>query len=1213
MDASELDLDAKLYKASSTLLSELQYKLPLLFYHPGAPALKLRTCVLDTKCAELTQLLDRFQEWPQLLDPSLASLIQVLCGAFLGYLTTLSDRYGSSQRQGTASISPLPRAVSRLLYAFCKVRGSKVIVRLLNNEPKYLGLLLSTFRAWDIPTSGMTWEERYIMLLWLSHLMLAPFELANISVGNGELRDAAVPADLMDLPGAAGDVISLALHHLGGSGKEREAASILLVRLCLRKDMQEHVLPQRLVRYSNHELLTEAETATFSPYRALGFLSLLYGITNSGSDSDVATYLQALFDTTLKITTDPSRHLAAIRDSAPARKWILKIFRSILTHALSLSSRKGVLLQHKVNEMLEECIQYFLDALGDKDTPVRMAAAKGLSVVALKLDPAMSAEVVEAVLGCLQENVLLEDPHTQRLVAVTDKANSESVGMKRNISAVDSMRWHGLMLTLAHLLFRRSPPPYMLSEVIQALILGLEFEQRSNVGTSLGVGVRDAACFGMWALARKYSTSELNLVSMTDFAEASSNDFSDCRDVLQLIAVKLVISATLDPSGNIRRGSSAALQELIGRHPDTIVHGIPLVQIVDYHAIARLSRAMTEVSPLAAGLDPVYHKPLSRELTDWRGARAADVNQRRWAANTLQTLTENVPVSQTLPFTEFILGQLLDLKPTNIGTTAAARHGLLLGLAATLRSVRGVNSEETISWLAGNGSPILDLERLTGKLEGRTTADIELVMEAVTVMVGTVCKCLEGTGSGSRAVKKWVPAATNVLNNCTVAATRDVVVDSSARAIVELVNILPTTESSAIIETWLDSTKQNPSTFASKGRLKALSLLHGHLGRQTTSTELQQKITSYVVDIINGNFKIETRVDAMEALGTILVHSSTLDEVKSPAKLSQVLQHGLTDYSNDQRGDIGSILRLQTLETVDAYSSHIRTDEQRATVLCHVMPIVVKLAAEKLNNVRFRAWRCLGSHWQRDPSLPLLSSTFLYPAEVASYAYFQQLVHVLSVPWAQRHLILGLISSATSGSEDICRAASGAFISYMHTMEPVHREALIATVSQTVLEELVSRAAEDDRHVVPLLDFLCLMIDQNLFSAVLLTESNDGDWDFWTTMQTIHGPTSTLPRIEASLNVYSRLLSIGGYRGRALDKLTRQLLHRWPKVGIYPPHTVHADLIQIRNVAADLLYLDTPGEALASADWNAPIVQTKPIVLDLRKQLGVVSHPASKA
>lgn len=53
MDASELDLDAKIYKASATLLSELQYKLPLLLYQTKKLPRTLRLRVLDTKCEEL--------------------------------------------------------------------------------------------------------------------------------------------------------------------------------------------------------------------------------------------------------------------------------------------------------------------------------------------------------------------------------------------------------------------------------------------------------------------------------------------------------------------------------------------------------------------------------------------------------------------------------------------------------------------------------------------------------------------------------------------------------------------------------------------------------------------------------------------------------------------------------------------------------------------------------------------------------------------------------------------------------------------------------------------------------------------------------------------------------------------------------------------------------------------------------------------------------
>lgn len=880
--------------------------------------------------------------------------------------------YSQSLRHGTANVSPLPRAICRLLYSFCKVRGYKVTVRLLNNEPKFLTPMLFSFKAWNTSNLGMVWEERYIMMLWLSHLMLAPFELANISSSNDHPLDPALSQALGDLPGIAGDITSVAFAQLESPGKEREAASILLVRLCLRKDMEAYDLHLKLMHYATQRLLSDVDLVVSSPYRTLGLLSLLYGIINSGSDSEVAPYLEKLFQAVLKIATDPAKQYVAIRDSAPSRKYILKILRVTLTHAISLNSRKIVIPEDSLNTMLEESIQYFLDVLSDKETPVRMSAAKALSVITFKLDAAMSAEVVEAVLACLQENVLLEDPHSHKLVPVTDKASSETIGMKKNISAVDPLKWHGLMLTLAHLLFRRSPPPGSLPEIIQALIVGLEFEQRSNVGTSVGVGVRDAACFGLWALARKYSTQELGLVRVSDFLEAKSPEFVDCQSVLQVITAKMVISACLDPSGNIRRASSAALQELIGRHPDTILHGIPLVQTVDYHAVARLSRAMIEVSPQAAALDAMYHRALRSALLEWRGARATDVNQRRWAASALRILADTLPTSETLSLVNIILRQLLDLKPWNIGSTAGSRHGLLLALNSAVASISPRESQTAASWLFGDGHALLHLDKLTGKVDGRVTADLELVMEAVSLLIGSVCRCLcPSTAEETKEQQGWVSSALVLLDHCTVASARDTVVQASADANVELFKLSSRQLDIGMVEKWLDPNQQSPSAFTSKGRIRTLSFIYSYLAQHDRQQDLQQSIIAYMIGLIKGKYKIETKVDAMEALGVILRDMEVSQSAHvDAANITDALCCGLTDYSNDQRGDIGSLLRLQSLETINALRSNEAALEILNGSLEKVMPVIVRLAAEKLDSVRVQAWKCLQSYWQSQATMP---------------------------------------------------------------------------------------------------------------------------------------------------------------------------------------------------------------------------------------------------
>jgi hypothetical protein len=95
----------------------------------------------------------------------------------------------------------------------------------------------------------------------------------------------------------------------------------------------------------------------------------------------------------------------------------------------------------------------------------------------------MATQVIEAVLDSLTHNVLW----------VTNTIGGAQ-GKKRDLSAVNPLEWHGLILTLSHLLYRRSPPPESLSEILNALLLGLSFERRSTSGSSVGTNVRDAAC-----------------------------------------------------------------------------------------------------------------------------------------------------------------------------------------------------------------------------------------------------------------------------------------------------------------------------------------------------------------------------------------------------------------------------------------------------------------------------------------------------------------------------------------------------------------------------------------------------------------------------------------------------------------------------------------------------------------------------------------------
>ena len=1011
--------------------------------------------------------------------------------------------------------------------------------------------------------------------------MLAPFELSTLSTSSEFQVDAKLQELTKGLPDVAVDVLSLAYANITSAGKERESAVILLTRLALRRDMQVLNLPARLVDYSSRQLLHRENV---SVYHAIGHLALLYSICNLGTDSEVLQFLTKVHETVTTLFTSTSPHHAYIRDSAPARKLLVKIMRVCLTHAVALSGSSAALSEDVVNGMLEEGIQQYLEALADKDNPVRMAASKALSMITLKLDSSMAAEVVEAVLGSLSENVLLSDPQTGTLMAKTDVAVDQGAGHKRNLSAVDPLRWHGLMLTLGHLLFRKSAPTYQLPDIIEALLLGLEFEQRSNVGTSIGVAVRDGACFGIWALARKYSTSEVAELSISDIAGVTQEDLSRAEGVLQLVASRLVVAACLDPSGNIRRGSSAALQELIGRHPDTIANGIAVVQVVDYLAVARRSRAMMDVAVQVSPLDISYHDSLLAALLDWRGAKAADADSRRWAAMAMRSLCKSVGTVKRTSIIASGVKDLSVLKPRDYGTSAGARHGLLLSVAAVIDS-GACDDEDERSKLAQRIAH-LDLTALTGSLQERVTADSELVTEGIGVLLTSVTK-LAASVKERRLLVQWLDQSVQILDKCVVSCEKLPSIEASARAITAIMTLLPDSRQASILEKWLDMKTQKRSEATSKGRLAAFAYLH-HI--ESLGSALRSHMLAFLESIVTGADKIETRTSAMESICSLIQELSVVSRVAAES-MSRVIDIGLSDYTNDQRGDIGSILRLQSLEAADLLLDYVADDRTQAAIRSTLLPQIVRLAAEKLNKVRHRAWLCLRKQLCHiSPDRVIIEGDFEHAADVSSEEYFLQIANLLTIDELRPKLLLGLATSVAGGTEELSRACCSAILRMAAEQDSGSKIVPLSSIMPSLLSELDQMADSDDRDVIPFINFFAFAVEQELIpDDLLMTE--EYQTQLWSTLQKVHHSKASSERIESCIKLYHALLHKDDFKIKSLDKLTRQLLHRYPIV---------------RNAAADVLYTVSPQEELISVNWNEPAASNKPFVLHLRKTLGVV-------
>ncbi|KAL0471618.1 tubulin folding cofactor D C terminal domain-containing protein [Neurospora intermedia] len=1241
MDAPEDDLDIKLQKISNDLIADFDTSLiPFLRKQNGSGGTVVRSRVRSRELERIISgLLDPFQELPQLLDPWLPKWLPILAENFLEYQ---QSRYRNKLLSTRSDLlTPLPRAICKILYTFCKIRGEKVIVRFLNNETKYLELVLSALEeserhqdaqpsSTDVSTATAgsgpqwTWEERYIVLLWLSHLMLAPFDLATISSTDTE-QDDLVPIPGFQwprgLPGITTRILPLAIKYLASPGKERDAAKALLVRVSMRRDMQQLGVMDALVNWALSALRPQ-EGLERTPYHYIGVLSFLSGVLISSIDtSDMDKYLLTLFHEVHGAATDQNA-AGSVMSSALARKTMIKVIRSLAVSILRMS-RQDV----SSMEIIETTIGFLLENLADNDTPVRFAASKALSVITLKLDSDMASEVVEAVIDSLNKNVLwVKDPRDINVPPVMD------------IGAVDPLEWHGLMLTLSHLLYRRSPPAENLDGIINALLIGLSFERRGTSGGSIGTNVRDAACFGIWALARRYSTKELLAVPTS--STISTRSYNQQASMLQILATELVVAACLDPSGNIRRGSSAALQELIGRHPDTVEKGIWVVQTVDYHAVARRSRALQEVALNVTKLSSQYGEALLHALLGWRGIGDFDAMARRAAGASFGTIASELAVgvpdsaARLTHFVTMVLDRIKSLQVRQV----EERHGLLISFASLLDAFPNIASasQDAGSTASHDSIPNFISNSLAGLTEILTDANTttyrkpELIAEGANSLIISSFPILQSsvlTSNGatlrspekillpgralfaksgteiSSLVAKMTPRPEQVsriaglakanLAKWLVRPEQEIIYVASEAALVLLI-FCEDAERENVVREWADAVRHRPSGRATtaSGYFAALAMSYSVLATLKVAEQDRSLMCSAFVERWKDDNDIETRVSILSSLSRSDILRENVDT------FLELIAAGLDDYTTNARGDVGSLVRLQAIKaTKFLWESLDRLPtNEAARVVSALFLRILRLAAEKLDKVRAEAQTALALVLKANCSARVRESTF------SSRAYFGFLLNLLFEDTLQpsisdtlkadpdvwmEELLAGLVSSADTGNEELVIATRAALCDFCQQSKEK-----TDAVCTALLRNLKSRQGQD-RVLVPTLEITAFLLHVGIFQ----TCDKINYKSLCLQAQKACYKTGNVRKIEACIRVYGAVAALGRSHGSeqasvdgtdeqrkqegitdARKRLGALMMHPWPRIRSF----VVDELWGLTSISLN----DPASQKLKGVDWG---------------------------
>ena len=203
---------------------------------------KVRGAVDAERKDQLFKIFDKYQEESAILDPSLNDMVNPLMEGVREIIKkrelfvqeknnnskSPTAKNGSSGFPYQRFISPSLHRIFQIIYCLCKVRGYKRVVRLMPVEVQDVEPTMHILLSQD-QNDYTTWETRYVLLLWLSMLVMVPFDLTTIdsSLGN-DLENSAEE-------GLIQGMVSLCKHYLGDPGPTRDAAAVCLSKLLTNK------------------------------------------------------------------------------------------------------------------------------------------------------------------------------------------------------------------------------------------------------------------------------------------------------------------------------------------------------------------------------------------------------------------------------------------------------------------------------------------------------------------------------------------------------------------------------------------------------------------------------------------------------------------------------------------------------------------------------------------------------------------------------------------------------------------------------------------------------------------------------------------------------------------------------------------------------------------------------------------------------------------
>ncbi|CAN7056504.1 unnamed protein product [Brassica rapa subsp. trilocularis] len=1092
--------------------------------------------VVPSSVQKIQSIMDKYQEQGQLVEPYLESIVSPLMLIIRSKISELDSR--------SDEILKIIKPICIIIYTLVTVCGYKSVIKFFPHQVSDLELAVLLLEKCHTTSSGSSlrqestgeMEAKCVTLLWLSILVLVPFDISSVDTSIAEDESFCV-----------GDIAPLVLKILGfckdylcSSGPMRRISGLLLSKLLTRPDMGKAFTS--FVEWTD-EVLSSKEDSVVNHFRLLGVMEALAAIFKTASRK----LLLDVLPTVLNNVTVLSKSSAATR-SPLLRKYLIKLTQRIglvclphrlpswryvartasLSENISTGPTQRLAADHAgaavsqqespddqededmdVPEILEEIIEMLLSGLRDTDTVVRWSAAKGIGRVSSRLTSVLSEEVLSSVLELFSPG--------------------EGDGS-----------WHGGCLALAELARRGLLLPRSFPQVVPIIVKALHYDVRRGPH-SVGSHVRDAAAYVCWAFGRAYY-------------------HKDMKNVLDQLAPDLLIVGSFDREVNCRRAAAAAFQENVGRQGN-YPHGIDIVNIADYFSLSSRVNSYLQVAVSIAQYEgylyPFVDELLYNKICHW------DKSLRELAAKALAALVKYEPEY----FVNYVLEKLI---PCTLSTDLCMRHGATLAAGGVVLAVHQcgyVLSADSHKRIAGI-VPAIEKARLYRGKGG----------EIMRLAVSRFIECISSSHVALSERTERILLDTLTVN---LGHPNSQIQNAAVSAVQQLVQsyLIGNDKKAADLISKHLKHLTDPNVAVRRGSALALGVLPYELLIAKWKDVVSKLCSACMIEANPEDRDAEARMNAVKGL-TSVCETLTQPRASDPenddlslfilikTEVMDTLLKALDDYSVDNRGDVGSWVREAAIHGLekctyilckkagdhnnDSFSSLF--DSNLANRL---IGGIVKQGVEKMDKLRETAAKAL----QRILYHETVTVPFILYREkleeiipnqeglrwaVPTFS-FPRFVQLLGFPCYSKGVMSGLVISAGGLQKSLKEASFSALLQYLGEGEANEQRSKESAMCDDILW-ILQEYKKCDRVIVPCLKTIEELLDEKMF---LNQEAY--------TLSFYKGVVDSLAIELRASKIFAKLeagVVILGYIASVSEPISKQafsqllsfLAHRYPKI-----------------------------------------------------------------